>query len=145
MQNSGMTVMLEDSKISDLRKLYEIARLIPRGIQIMTEHMSAYLRERGRNLIDGPDNLNPLELIKNLLELKTQFDLFLEHSFCDDKEFKKTIQDDFTYFFNVNTKNAEFLAIYIDDKLKKGRKNVSCFRGGEGGRILACLLIRIER
>ncbi|KAI6192410.1 CULLIN-2 domain-containing protein [Aphelenchoides bicaudatus] len=125
MQNSGMTVMLNNSKIGDLRKLYDMAKLIPRGIRCLTEHMSVYLRERGRTLVETQNNVSPLELIKNLLELKNQFDHFLDQSFSNDKDFKRTIQDDFTYFFNLNTKNAEYLAIFIDDNLKKGRKALS--------------------
>lgn len=101
-----------------------MAKLVPQGIEIMTQSLSNYLRERGKNLVEL-GAVNSLKLIQDLLELKDQFDGFLEQAFLNDKEFKKTIQNDFTYFFNINPKNAEYLAIYIDDKLKKGRKNVS--------------------
>lgn len=113
--------------VSDLKSLYELAKLVDpsKGIDVMTNALSKYLRERGKNLIDSQGPSNPLQLIQDLLELKDQFDMFLEQSFANDKEFKKTIQNDFTHFFNSSPKNAEYLAIYIDDKLKKGRKNVS--------------------
>lgn len=117
------------SSFLDLKNLYDLAKLVApnKGTEIMTNALSKYLRERGKNLVDTQGASNPLQLIHELLELKEQFDTFLEQSFGNDKEFKKTIQDDFCFFFNSNSKNAEFLAIYVDDKLKKGRKNVSYF------------------
>jgi cullin 3 len=100
-----------------------LAKLVPQGVEIMTHCLSIYLRDCGKKLVESVTN--PLQLIQDLLELKDKFDSFLQDSFLNDKEFKKTIQNDFTYFFNINQKNAEYLAIYIDDKLKKGKKNVS--------------------
>jgi hypothetical protein len=59
-----------------LRKLYELAKLIPRGTRCLTEHMSGHLRERGRGLVEAQGNVNPLELIKVSILSDLNFYLF---------------------------------------------------------------------
>ena len=69
-------------------------------------------------------------VFQNFLELKDRFDHFLHESFNDDKQFKQMISSDFEYFINLNQKSPEYLSLFIDDKLKKGVKGVSCFYCG---------------
>ncbi|KAI6218855.1 CULLIN-2 domain-containing protein [Aphelenchoides fujianensis] len=132
MENSGMVFMLTNERVQDLRELYELLKLVPDGPSIMTAQMSRVLRERGTALVTAAESTqNPIQYIQNLLDLKDQYDKFLEESFLNDKEFKKTIQTDFEFFFNFNptpnsqphSKSAEYLSLYIDDKLKKGLKD----------------------
>lgn len=39
--------------------------------------------------------------------------------------FKKRINTDFEYFINLNPRSPEYLSLFIDEKLKKGGKDVS--------------------
>ena len=39
--------------------------------------------------------------------------------------FKKRINSDFEHFLNLNQRSPEYLSLFIDDKLKKGGKDVS--------------------
>ncbi len=56
--------------------------------------------------------------------MKDTFDYFLKNSFNDDKIFKKRINSDFEHFINLNQRSPEYLSLFIDDKLKKGGKEV---------------------
>jgi len=56
--------------------------------------------------------------------LKDTFDYFLKDAFNDDKTFKKRINSDFEYFINLNQRSPEYLSLFIDDKLKKGSKEL---------------------
>lgn len=67
-----------------------------------------------------------LFIFQNLLDLKDRFDHFLHNSFNNDKIFKHMIASDFEFFLNLNNKSPEFLSLFIDGKLKKGEKGVSC-------------------
>ncbi|KAI6240791.1 CULLIN-2 domain-containing protein [Aphelenchoides fujianensis] len=134
MENSGMVFMLTNERVQDLRELYELLKLVPDGPSIMTAQMSRVLRERGTALVTAAESTqNPIQYIQNLLDLKDQYDKFLEESFLNDKEFKKTIQTDFEFFLNYNpspntqphSKSAEYLSLYIDEKLKKGLKDMN--------------------
>lgn len=39
--------------------------------------------------------------------------------------FKQIIAADFEYFLNLNPKSPEYLSLYIDEKLRKGVREVS--------------------
>ena len=56
--------------------------------------------------------------------MKDTFDYFLKDAFNDDKTFKKRINSDFEYFINLNQRSPEYLSLFIDDKLKKGSKEL---------------------
>lgn len=66
--------------------------------------------------------------LQALLDLKDQFEHFLIDAFDHDRLFKNKIQNDFEYFFNKNKKSPEYLSLFIDDKLRKGIRNVSAKR-----------------
>jgi len=130
MENSGVVYMIKNSKIDDLACCYKLfSRLREEGLKVIADTMSAYLREQGRMLVKEEENgnTNPITFVQNLLDLKDRFDQFLIHSFNNDRIFKNVISSDFEHFLNINSKSPEYLSLFIDDKLKKGAKGVSCF------------------
>uniref|UniRef100_A0A915CPN1 Cullin family profile domain-containing protein n=1 Tax=Ditylenchus dipsaci TaxID=166011 RepID=A0A915CPN1_9BILA len=140
MENSGLVFMLVNDRINDLRSLYELLKRVPQGIKTMTDTMSAYLRGKGKLLVEdsnaeaienltlaptGAQPPNPIAFIQSLLDLKLRFDRYLVDAFKEDKDFKQRIQGDFEYFLNLSAKSPEYLSLYIDDKLKKGLKTLN--------------------
>jgi len=129
MENSGVYFMLKHDKTDDLASMYKLFSRVPNGSLTITDCMSAYLREQGKNLVsiegEGEESKNPITFIQSLLDLKERFDHFLKVSFYDDKMFKQRINSDFEYFINLNNKSPEYLSLFIDDKLKKGVKGLS--------------------
>lgn len=110
------------------------------GLTLMSGAVSSYLRDLGKKHTDSlsqPEtDKNPVDYIQSLISLKERFDGYLVESFENDTLFKQKIQvrlqhgvtgilqGDFEYFLNLNQKNAEYLCLFIDDKLKKGIRNV---------------------
>lgn len=65
---------------------------------------------------------NPHHFIQSLIDLKDQFDQYLRLGFLGNREFEQRIQLDFSHFINLSSKSAEYLSLYIDEKLRKGLK-----------------------
>ncbi|CAK5064065.1 unnamed protein product [Meloidogyne enterolobii] len=141
MENSGLIYMLLNERIQDLRCLYKLLKRVPNGTKTMTSTMSRYLRDKGAAIVSqnttqqqqvegSGENIagggaNPVMFIQSLIELKDQFDRFLQEAFNDDRDFKNCIQSDFEHFLNISQKAPEFLSLYIDDKLKKGLRSLN--------------------
>ncbi|XP_071949341.1 cullin-3-like [Antedon mediterranea] len=126
MENSGAVHMLKNNKKEDLACMYKLFKRVKDGLKTMCECVSGYLREQGKVLVQEEDRgKNPVQYVKDLLDLKDRFDEFLHESFGDDKIFKQTISGDFEYFLNLNPKSPEYLSLFIDDKLKKGVKGLT--------------------
>lgn len=128
MENSGVVHMIKNTKTEDLACIYKLfSRLKEDGLKTVSDCVSAYLREQGRVLVTEEESgVNPITFVQNLLDLKDRFDNFLLKSFSSDKIFKQMISSDFEFFLNLNSKSPEYLSLFIDDKLKKGSRGVSC-------------------
>ena len=126
MENSGVVHMLKNQRLEDLECMYKLFGRVPDGLQTIKAAMSRHLREIGRALVTNPEiSKNPLEFIKNLLNLKGQYDTFLKRSFSSDPLFKHAIHSDFECFVNLSDRSPEYLSLYIDDCLKNSAKLMS--------------------
>ncbi|PAV89355.1 hypothetical protein WR25_05585 [Diploscapter pachys] len=125
MENSGVVHMLANDKVDDLRRLYFLLKRVPNGLGVMSTAMSGYLRQQGEEIIKEESDKNPVQYIQALLDLKDQFEHFLIDAFDHDRLFKNKIQNDFEYFFNKHKKSPEYLSLFIDDKLRKGIRNLN--------------------
>jgi len=63
--------------------------------------------------------------MQSLLDLKDRFDTFLSNTFNGDKQLLKMIAKEFEYFLSLNSKSPEYLSLFIDNKLKKGVKEMT--------------------
>ncbi|UJR20900.1 hypothetical protein I4U23_024009 [Adineta vaga] len=126
MENSGVYHMLKFNKCDDLATMYRLFERVPNGHLTIADCMSSYLREQGRALVadNTDDGKNAITYVQNLLDLKDTFDHFLKNAFNEDKTFKKRINSDFEFFINLNQRSPEYLSLFIDDKLKKGAKDL---------------------
>ncbi|CAF0832286.1 unnamed protein product [Adineta steineri] len=126
MENSGVYHMLKFNKCDDLATMYKLFERVPNGHLTIADCMSSYLREQGRALVteNTDEGKNAITFVQSLLDLKDTFDYFLKNAFNDDKIFKKRINSDFEFFINLNQRSPEYLSLFIDDKLKKGAKDL---------------------
>lgn len=79
---------------------------------------------------------SPCSKQQNLLDLRTVFDRFLVEAFDNSREFLQCIGSGFEEIVNMHKRAPEYLSIYVDDKLKRGIKEVRpthvgllCFAG----------------
>jgi cullin 3 len=56
MENSGVYHMLKHDKVEDLANMYKLFHRVQNGIVTITDCMSAYLREQGKNLVSIEEN-----------------------------------------------------------------------------------------
>ncbi|GAU90405.1 hypothetical protein RvY_02825 [Ramazzottius varieornatus] len=127
MENGGVVSAIENQRYEDMECMYNLFNRVPNGMKIMVEHISEYLKSQGKSLVTEEENTpkNPVLYVTSLLELKDQYDKFLVQSFSNDKRFKQMISSVFENFLNLNQRSPEYLSLFIDDKLKKGNKDVS--------------------
>ncbi|CAF1379688.1 unnamed protein product [Rotaria magnacalcarata] len=126
MENSGVYHMLKFNKCDDLATMYKLFERVPNGHLTIADCMSSYLREQGRALVteNSDEGKNAISYVQSLLDLKDTFDHFLKNAFNEDKTFKKRINSDFEFFINLNQRSPEYLSLFIDEKLKKGAKDL---------------------
>ncbi|XP_058508668.1 cullin-3-like [Solea solea] len=126
MENSGLIHMLKYGKTEDMACMYKLFSRVKDGLEIMCNCISSYLREQGSALVhEEGRGKNPVDYIQGLIDLKTQFDHLLNKSFNNDRLLKKKIANDFEYFINLNSRSAEYLSIFIDEKLKDAVKGLT--------------------
>ena len=81
----------------DLLCMYKLFARVEGGHACIIDHMSTYLRETGRALVtEEPGNetspgRNATSHVQNLLDLRDQYNLFLEKSFNNDQTFRQAI------------------------------------------------------
>ena len=58
--------------------------------------------------------------IEGLIQMKTNFSNLVENQFGCDKILVKKLNAAFEHFVNDNPRSAEFLSLYMDEKMRKG-------------------------
>ena len=57
--------------------------------------------------------------VKGLLEMRDKFDRIVAESFAGEKKAQKKLQEAFEDFINTDSRCASYLALYVDDQLKR--------------------------
>lgn len=130
MENSGVVHMLKTNKKADLQCMYKLfTRVQDGGLKTIIDCLSTFLRDTGKALVteeeEDSGGKNAILFVQRLLDLKDQYNAYLEESFQKDPLFKQAISSDFEYFINLNEKSPEYLSLFVDDLLKRGLKEHS--------------------
>ncbi|KAK1284556.1 Cullin-3B [Acorus calamus] len=126
MENSGLVNMLVDDKYDDLSRMYSLFNRVPGGLSAIKDVMTSHLRETGKQLVTDPEkSKDPVEFVQRLLDQKDKYDKIISLAFSNDKTFQNALNGSFEYFINLNPRSPEFISLFVDDKLRKGLKEVS--------------------
>eukprot|EP00268_Persea_americana_P014049 TRINITY_DN1621_c0_g1_i4.p1 TRINITY_DN1621_c0_g1~~TRINITY_DN1621_c0_g1_i4.p1 ORF type:complete len:734 (-),score=144.87 TRINITY_DN1621_c0_g1_i4:953-3154(-) len=126
MDNSGLVNMLVDDKYDDLGRMYNLFRRVPDGLSTVRDVMTSHLRETGKQLVTDPERLrDPVDFVQHLLDERDKHDKIISLAFNNDKTFQNALNSSFEYFINLNPRSPEFISLFVDDKLRKGLKEVS--------------------
>ena len=77
--------------------MYKLFSRVDQGLQCVIDRMSTFLRETGRGLVsietssDATPGKNATVYIQSLLDLRDQYNVFLEKSFSNDSSFRQAI------------------------------------------------------
>ncbi|KAG2710239.1 hypothetical protein I3843_04G017600 [Carya illinoinensis] len=126
MENSGLVNMLVNDKYEDSGRMYNLFRRVPAGLSIVRDVMTSYIRDTGKQLVTDPERLrDPVDFVQRLLDLKDKYDQIISLAFGNDKTFQNALNSSFEYFINLNARSPEFISLFVDDKLRKGLRDVS--------------------
>ena len=77
--------------------MYKLFSRVEQGLQSVIDRMSTFLRETGRGLVsvetssDSTPGKNATVYIQSLLDLRDQYNVYLEKSFSNDPAFRQAI------------------------------------------------------
>ncbi|KAK7730002.1 hypothetical protein SLS53_009117 [Cytospora paraplurivora] len=145
LDGSGLRAMIDNDRLEDLAKLYEIVCMVPSGIEKVRKILQTRVIELGLEIekalheanfsaqqpgADG-DEAKPLtgtarltaaavQWVDDVLKLKDKFDRFQHNCFQDDKVLESALTKSFAEFINLFKRCSEFVSLFIDDNLKNG-------------------------
>lgn len=122
--NYGLTYLLANERYSDITTMFKVLSRVQEGPKAMSLCISAFVRERGLNIVRDTGSNNPLQYVQDLLQLRARCDDILK-SLSNEAIFRTQLNSDFEFFINKNPKSAEFLSLFIDEKLRRGFKGMS--------------------
>ena len=126
MEHSGLVALLAEDRITDLALMYRLFSEVSGGISLLKGVLCAYVKERGKAITTDEEKAkNPISFVQELIDLRDKFEAPIAASFKGDKSIKVDVNKEFEHFINLNAKSPEFLSLFIDEKLKKGVKQMS--------------------
>lgn len=135
-ESTGVLSMFQQWQIQELRLVYDVLDLVDTGLDKAIEMMQQFLTSQGLELVNNADkNEHPLDLIEECIQLRTKFDHMLDVSFSKvqngvvvkDRNFQSAVRRAFEDITNTNDRFPEYLSLYVDSKLKKGKNLVQDF------------------
>merc|ERR1719421_1196375 len=129
MENSGIVAMIEDNKVDDLRRAYELFKRVTAptsGLGVMREIMSAHVKKVGTQLVQDEEIVaDPVQYVQGLLRLRDKYEGVISKAFSGDKQFYNSLNQAFEHFVNLNMHSSEYISLFVDEQLRKGMKGAS--------------------
>jgi cullin 3 len=119
---SGFFIMLNDDKIEDLRRMFELFTMTFIHMEEMIRKFRKHVSKIGLDYVQDDQRLkNPIQFIQGILDMKQKFDKIVLKSFENSKRFKSALEDGFREFCDgiVQKRMAEYLSLYVDSVLRK--------------------------
>lgn len=138
MPGSGLVQMVDKDKYGDLKRLYELFGKVPadQGVEALKKAIRLDIDARGKSINSTtllpsssqetrPKPTPPLTLalqwVHSILLLFDKYTLILSSSFASSLALQSTINSSFQNVINAHPRAPEFLSLYIDETLKKGK------------------------
>jgi cullin-4 len=112
-----------EGRLSDLTRLYTLLKLV-NGIEELKVTFSDYIKKNGLAIIN--DEERDKTMVEDVLAFKAKIDTIFEICFQKNESLKYAIKSAFEHFINARqNKPAEYIAKFIDSKLRSGNKGLS--------------------
>jgi cullin 3 len=119
---SGCVRMFEGDLVEDLGRMYSLYKREPGCLDIIRRAMFTLVKKSGVAIVSDPENRkNPHKFIDQMLALRHKYDIFLNQSFLNDKNFRRSIKEAFEDFANQDCRTAQFLSLFVDGLMKNDR------------------------
>ncbi|KFK42680.1 hypothetical protein AALP_AA1G025800 [Arabis alpina] len=139
-EHSGFLALLRDNKMDDLSRIYRLYHSIPQGLELVADLFNKHVTAEGTILIKQAEDAATTQsantcgveeqllrlqvLIGIVLELRDKYMVYVTECFQNRFLFHKALQVAFEIFCNKkvagSSSNAELLATFCDNLLKKG-------------------------
>lgn len=124
-ESSGCVPMLRDEKWEELGNMYAMLQLcVPQDggvIERFAEKLGSYIDKTGLEFVnDQTKTGDAVVYIEGLIQMKTNYSNLVQNQFQGDKIMVKMLNAAFEHFVNENPRSAEFLSLYMDEKMRKG-------------------------
>lgn len=132
-EGSGCVIMLRDWRVNDLRMVFEVLSLVPGALKPCVDLVRSFCTQNGYNIVKSKEKDDkPLEMIQDCIDLKEKYDGLLDKAFSvvkhgivtRDKDFVTAVKRSFDDIVNSNPRFHEYLSLYVDSKLKKGKSQI---------------------
>ena len=91
MENSGIITMIEDSKVTDLARAYQLFKRVMQptsGLAVIRDLMATHVKARGSELVNDEErNREPVAYVQGLLQLRDKYEKVIVGAFQSDKQF----------------------------------------------------------
>ncbi|OWZ38177.1 Cullin 3 [Cryptococcus neoformans c8] len=144
MPGSGLVQMVDKDRYGDLKRLYALFGKVPadEGVGALKKAVAVDIDVRGKAVNAGTADVDPalqdtttppakpkstppltlaLQWVHAILLLFDKYTLILSSSFSSSLALQSTINSSFQNVINAHPRAPEFLSLYIDETLKKGK------------------------
>jgi cullin 3 len=131
---SGLKYMLNNDKIDDLTRMFQLFRRVDPDHRILTMGLTSHIQSIGKQINEasvqkkekapeGTEGFSgALKWVEQVLDLKAKYDIILAEAFANEAKMKSCVVEGFSWFINDNPKSPEYISLFIDENLKKGIK-----------------------
>ncbi|KAI3449521.1 hypothetical protein Pfo_006186 [Paulownia fortunei] len=133
-EHSGCRALLRDDKVEDLSRMYRLFHKIPKGLEhianIFKQHVSSegmvviqQAEDAASNKAEKAGGAQEQALVTKVIKLHDKYFAYVTDCFSNNSLFHKALKEAFEAFCSKvvgGTSNAELLASYCDNILKKG-------------------------
>lgn len=97
MENSGIKTMIEDSKVADLARAYQLFKRVTQptsGLGVIRQLMAEHCKARGTELVNDEErNRDPVAYVQGLLQLRDKYQKVIDGAFQSDKQFYNALNN----------------------------------------------------
>ena len=130
-ETTGAAAMMRHERIEDLHRMYKLTSYVPGGSKELMACVTNVIRVAGQTIVKAEEvkqpSVNALKFVQSFLDLKRTHDRFLKEAFESDIDFRSAINSAFASAINESQRAPEYISIFIDDKMKRGAKEVAFF------------------
>ncbi|XP_071837977.1 cullin-4A-like [Apostichopus japonicus] len=120
----GLDSLSDENRTADLKLLYRLFQKTRTGLSELCQYFSAYIKKTGTTIVIDPEK--DKTMVQDLLDFKDRMDNILKDCFGMNEKFSNTMKEAFENFINKRlNKPAEFVAKYVDNKLRAGNKEAT--------------------
>ncbi|KAF0973036.1 hypothetical protein FDP41_008700 [Naegleria fowleri] len=133
-EGSGCIVMLQTWRVDDLRLVFDVLSLVEGALDPCVDLVENFCRSEGYHIVkDKEKEENPVDFIADLIVLKEKYEDLLVRAFSikkgknvmRDSKFQTCVKKAFDDVINANERFPEYLSLYVDSKLKKGKTQIN--------------------